>query len=163
MPSLHFDYRKADGVESTRRITEWVEQGRYVVGFDDLSKKVRTFRKDRISRYHDGCEELLQHPLEDPPPRIVRSAPTDSRPQILFTGFAAALRAELEQQCEGAGLRVMKTVSLSLTFLCAGPNAGPSKVAKARAQGVYVLGADSLPAFLETGELPETEIDEAIA
>lgn len=156
MTSLRFDYRNADGTESTRRITGWAEQGHYLVGFDDLAKQVRTFRKDRIARYHDGCEGLLEHPKEDPPPRIVRSAPTDLRPQILFTGFAAALRADLEKQCELAGLRVMKTVSLSLTFLCAGPNAGPAKVAKARIQGVYVLGADSLPAFLTSCRRPES-------
>lgn len=163
LSSLHFDYRKADGSESTRRINEWSEQGHYVVGFDDQAKQVRTFRKDRIVRYHDGCEAWLKHPKEAPPPRIVRSAPVDLRPQILFTGFAAALRAELEQQCEEAGLRVMKSVSLSLTFVCAGPNAGPAKIAKARAQGAYVLDVSALPSFLETGELPDSAVDEAQA
>jgi len=130
MPSLHFDYRNADGVESTRRITEWIEQGHYVVGFDDLAKQVPTSRTDRISRYHDGCEELLKHPKEDPPPCISRSAPKDSRPQILFTRFAAELRAELEQQGEVAGLRVMKTVSLSFV-----PLHGPQRWAGQRRQG----------------------------
>ena len=159
MTSLHFDYRKADGSESMRRVTEWSEQGHYVVGFDELAKQIRTFRKDRITRYHDGCEGLLMHPKDEPPPRIVRSAPADQRPQILFTGFTAALRADLEQQCNAAGLRVMKTVSLTLTFLCAGPNAGPAKVAKARLKGAYVLSADDLPEFLETGELPDAAVD----
>ncbi len=160
LSSLQFDYRKADGSESTRRLDEWSEQGHYVVGFDDLAKQVRTFRKDRIVRYHDGCDALLKHPQDEPPPRIVRAAPNDLRPQILFTGFTAALRAELEQQCEAAGLRVMKSVSLSLTFVCAGPNAGPAKVAKARMQGAYVLDAEALPSFLETGELPDFAVDE---
>lgn len=93
-------------------------------------------------------------------PRIDRHAPPDLRPQIAFTGFGAALRTDLEARSEAAGLRVVKSVTQSLVFLCTGPNAGALKFAKARAQGVYVLPQDHLPALLESGELPDSAVDE---
>lgn len=158
--SLRFDYRTPDGSETTRCLNQWVEEGHYVTGFDEGARQVRTFRKDRITQYHDGGASQLRTPHEGPPPRIERQTPPDLRPQILFTGFPAVQRAVLEQRSEAAGLRVVKTVTQGLVFLCAGPNAGPSKVSKARAQGVYVLGEPDLHRLLETGELPDSAIEE---
>ena len=47
----------------------------------------------------------------------------------------------------------MQTVTKGLTFLACGPNAGPAKVEKARAQGVYIVLDQHLQALLLTGEL----------
>lgn len=155
---LRFLYRTSDGTESMRLITQWREEGHYISGFDAGAAAVRTFRKDRVAQYLDGCEVQLRTPHEAPPPRVRRETPPDLRPQILFTGYGAKLRQQLEAQCEATGLRVVKTVTQDLVFLCAGPNAGPSKLSKARTQGVYVLGEADLPALLESGELPDSAI-----
>lgn len=152
---LRFDYRKADGSQSTRRLTRCAEEGHYVTGFDLDAGQERTFRKDRITQYHDGCASLLRAPYEGPPPKLVRQVAQDARPQILFTGFARAQRAMLEAKADVHGVRVMQTVTTGLAFLCIGPNAGPAKVEKARAQGVYIVTELQLHPLLETGELPD--------
>lgn len=75
--------------------------------------------------------------------------------QICFTGFSADERKRLETEAEQAHLEVVKTVTQSLRYLVTGPNAGPSKLQKAREQEVVILGADQFHSMLETGELPD--------
>lgn len=154
---LRFAYLDAGGSLTKRELTAWAEEGHYLKGFDLTSGGTRTFRKDRIAEYFDGAAAFLTSPLGIPPPRIRSAAPAprDERHQIVFTGFAAVRRADLERQSDAAGLRVVKSVTQALVFLCAGPNAGPSKVAQARVQGVYIVREPELLAFLETGELPD--------
>ena len=141
-------------------VFNWSEEGHYIVGNDaNAGGAPRTFRKDRIAQYLAGCEAALATPFAGPPPKLLRAAPEEARPQILFTGFAAAIRADLERQCATAGLKVVKTVTQHLIFLCAGPNAGPSKVAKARAQGSFIVTDADLPELLESGVLPDRIFD----
>jgi hypothetical protein len=157
---LSFIYTNAAGESALRTVTHWVEEGHYIVGNDaHAGGAPRTFRKDRIAQYLDGCDAALRTPYAEAPPRLQRTAPEDCRPQILFTGFGAALRSSLEQQCGGAGLKVVKTVTQGLVFLCIGPTAGPSKVAKARMQGVFIVEEPDLPALLESGVLPDRIFD----
>lgn len=161
---LHFAYRDGDGVLSKRALSSWVEEGHYLRGFDATVGQLRTFRKDRIAEYFDGAAAFLQSPLGVAPPRL-RAGPAaarDDRPQIVFTGFGAVRRAELERQADAAGLRVVKGVTVALVFLCAGPNAGPAKLAQARRQGVYIVREAALADFLETGELPDDAVPEAV-
>lgn len=161
---LLFSYLGADGVTSKRALKNWSEEGHYLKGFDTTVGQVRTFRKDRIVEYFDGAAQFLVSPLGVPPPRL-RSGPTrpkDERPQILFTGFAAVQRAHLEQLSDAGGLCVVKSVTQGLVFLCAGPNAGPSKVAKARGQRVYIVRETELHALIETGELPDYALDDLL-
>ena len=160
--TLRFLYRKPDRSLSERLLTAWKEEGHYLTGHDSHSGSVKTFRKDRIERYMDDAESALQTPFSPPPPRVHRDKARDERPQILFTGFPSVQRAALEQRCEAGGLHVVKTVTQGLVFLCAGPNAGPSKMVKAREQHVYVLKEPELHALLETGELPDYAIDEVM-
>jgi BRCT domain type II-containing protein len=80
----------------------------------------------------------------------------------LFTGFPAAQRAHLEALSDAGGLRVVKTVTQGLVFLCTGPNAGPSKVARARAQHVYIVREPELHGLLQTGELPDYAVDDGL-
>jgi NAD-dependent DNA ligase len=75
-------------------------------------------------------------------------------PEICFTGFSATEKTELVTLATSAHLRVVQTVNQSLSYLCAGENAGPAKLAKATAQGVVVLTRQQFEALLETGETP---------
>ena len=74
--------------------------------------------------------------------------------EICFTGFPAALRQELENEAEAANLDIVKSVTKSLRYLVAGPNAGPSKLAKAKEKEVVIMTQDQFHNMLETGELP---------
>lgn len=152
---IRFSYRSADGALSKRELSNWSEEGHYIHGFDITAGDVRTFRKDRIVEYFDGAAAFLASPIEAGPPRLRAAAPKDTRPQILFTGFPAVQRAHLESLSDTAGLRVVTKVTKGLAFLCIGPTAGPSKVAKSRQQGVYIVREPELHALLETGELPD--------
>lgn len=153
--ALRFIYTNAKRETREHVVTGWSEVGHYIEGFSQTDQGPRTFRKDRVDRYLDGCEALLTTPNSPPPPRIQRESKSDERPQVLFTGFAKAARAALEGKANDAGLRVVSMVTQGLVFLCCGPNAGPSKVEKARAQDVYVLNEGQFHVLLETGELLE--------
>jgi NAD-dependent DNA ligase len=74
--------------------------------------------------------------------------------QICFTGFSADERKRLESDAETAHMEIVKTVTQSLRYLVTGPNAGPSKLQKAREQEVILLTAEQFHAMLDTGELP---------
>lgn len=150
---LRFIYCNAEGEVSERTLAQWFEAGHYVKGHDVAKGRVLTFRKDRVREYLDGSESLLKGPSATPPPKPARHAPPESRPQMLFTGYGAAQRNALEAQASAAGLAIVKTVTKSLTFLACGPTAGPAKIDKARAQGVYIVADQHLQALLQTGEL----------
>lgn len=158
---LQFRYRNAKGEEQEHTLSNWKEDGAYLRGFQLEAGAPRTYLKFRVTAYHDGCERLLQDPFAPPPDRLARAEtsaarrPTDERPQILFTGFPKVQRADLERRANESGLRVVKTVTEHLAFLCGGPNAGPSKVADARAKGVLILRQDELLRLCETGEMPD--------
>ncbi len=130
---------------------------------DGFTSSSSTFRKDRVLEYLDGCDSQLSDPHSSPPPRIRAEVQRDVRPQILFTGFAAVQRAHLEARADAGGLNVVKTVTQHLVFLCAGPNAGPAKVAKSRSQGVYIVREPELFELLESGELPDYAIDDVVS
>ena len=59
-------------------------------------------------------------------------------PQICFTGFTDSKREELTEIAQLAGFEVKDSVTKNLVILVAGENAGPSKIAKAEAQGCIV-------------------------
>lgn len=58
--------------------------------------------------------------------------------QICFTGFTDSEREELREIAEQAGFEVKDSVTKRLVILVTGENAGPSKIAKAEAQGSIV-------------------------
>ncbi|QIL78483.1 hypothetical protein G7047_13470 [Diaphorobacter sp. HDW4A] len=160
METLEFLYKNSDGETKLRKVINWAEEGHYIVGNDlESNGAPRTFRKDRITEYLNGSASALKEPHSGPPPKLIKAAPEAQRPNILFTGFASALRAQLETDSTAAGLKVVKTVTQNLAFVCAGPNAGPTKVAKARVQGSFIVGPDDLPELLESGVLPDRIFD----
>ena len=160
--ALRFIYCNGVGEVSERSLSQWAEAGHYIKGHDATKGRVLTFRKDRVQEYLDGSELLVKSVTAEPPPRPMRGAARDLRPQMLFTGFGAAQRAELEEKADVHGLSVVQTVTKGLVFLCCGPNAGPAKVDKSRAQGVYIVTELQLHPLLETGELPDDVVDDLI-
>lgn len=72
-----------------------------------------------------------------------------------FTGFAKTRRAELEALAKEGGVLVRKSVTVDLSFVCAGLNAGPSKIQRSQAQGVAVLDESDFLNMLATGAIPE--------
>ena len=153
---LRFVYCDANGEVTTRKLTQWTESTDYVEGFCLTRRDVRTFRKDRIVSFLDGTDSLLSFPKRRPRSRYTVRNPSDQRPQILFTGFSSAKRAELESIANSAELHVVQSVTKSLSYLCVGPNAGPAKIEKAQWQQVYILNEEQFHHLLETGELIET-------
>jgi BRCT domain type II-containing protein len=71
------------------------------------------------------------------PPKSKR--PDASTYAICFTGFRPDDRVRLEKLAEQAGYRVLTGVSARLKVLVTGGAPGPSKLEKARQQGVTIL------------------------
>lgn len=86
--------------------------------------------------------------------RPQQTIPSDFPPTILFTGFKAADRARLEKLAADHKLAMRKSVSHFLTYLVAGNNAGPAKIADAKKEGATILSEAQFLNFIETGELP---------
>ena len=51
-------------------------------------------------------------------------------------------------------MKIVKSVTKKLSFLCAGENPGPSKLKKAKSQKVTVLSEEQFLNLLKTGEMP---------
>ena len=82
------------------------------------------------------------------------ATPADNRDQICFTGFRPAEREKLWVIAEGAGMKIVKSVTKKLSFLCTGENPGPSKLEKAKTQEVPILSEEQFFNLLKTGEMP---------
>lgn len=172
MTTIKFSYRDARGDVSQRELIQWSENSAYIQGRSAGDSFPKTFRKDRIVEILFGAEMLLNdaaplapaiHPKVRPSDfaasEAVSRRPQPKTPpgginQILFTGFAAAHRAELEQKALDSGLKVMSTPGKKLTFLCYGENAGPTKVAKAQEAGSFIIDAEQFLSMITTGEMP---------
>jgi NAD-dependent DNA ligase len=174
MEVIKFTYKDAKGNVTSRELVQWSENSLYLQGRSSSDTFPKTYRKDRIVEVLLGAE-LLLNDAAPPAPKLkpkpapigftiamsaaVASTPRPKTPsgginQILFTGFAAAFRAQLEQQAQDFGLKVMKSPGKSLTFLCYGENAGPTKVAKAQDAGAFIIDSEQFLNLIETGELP---------
>lgn len=172
MTTIKFSYRDAKGDVSQRELIQWSENSVYIQGRSAGDSFPKSFRKDRIVEILLGAELLLNDaappaPTLLPKPRpaaIAVSAAASHQPQpktplgginqILFTGFAASHRADLEQKALKSGLKVMCTPGKTLTFLCYGDNAGPTKVAKAQEAGAFIIDAEQFLSLVTTGEMP---------
>lgn len=167
MTVIKFSYQDANGNITERELIQWSENSSRIQGRSAGDTFPKTFRKDRIVKFIQG-EELL---LNDAAPPTPKPKPSDlaavaalsngsskalaSGPNvILFTGFPAVYRVELEQLAEGFGMKVVKSPSKSLTFLCYGDNAGPSKVLKAQDAGAFIIDSEQFLRLVQTGELP---------
>ena len=75
--------------------------------------------------------------------------------EICFTGFSPSDKDRLGQLAAAHGLHVAKSVTRSLAFLVTGPNAGPTKLKKARQQEVVIMNEEQFAQFLRDGEIPD--------
>lgn len=169
MSAISFTYRDAKGEISHRELIQWKENSLYLQGRSSVDTFPKTYRKDRIVAFGTGEDLLLNEAAPPAPSTRTRATPMEfaaaaaasgqpSTPngihQVLFTGFAAAQRVELELRAEQSGLKVMKTAGKSLTFLCYGDNAGPTKVIKAQEAGAFIIDSEQFLHLIQTGELP---------
>lgn len=79
---------------------------------------------------------------------------TPAVPQVCFTGFLTAEKAELTRAAQAAGIRVVQSVTVGLSWLCAGSDPGPAKLAKAEERGKQVISREQFEHLLATGEVP---------
>lgn len=169
MAVIIFSYRDAKGAVSQRELVQWSENSHYLQGRSLGDTFPKTYRKDRIVEFLQGSDYLLNDaapPAPKPSPSdfaaaaaaspigLTPKAAPNGKNQILFTGFTASERADLEQKAEVSGLKVMKTPGKTLTFLCYGDNAGPTKVTKAQEAGAFIIDSEQFLHLIQTGELP---------
>jgi NAD-dependent DNA ligase len=152
---LSFSYKDSKGQVSERRLTRWKENSVHIQGHSEGDTFYRTFRKDRVIEYFSSSEYLKfdNAPLA---PVIISIDPADVRGEILFTGFLAADRLKLEALAEKKGLRVVKTPTKALAFLCTGKTAGWTKVKAASEKGAFILTEAQLLEVFETGDVSDT-------
>lgn len=154
MSVLTFLYRDVTGVETTRSLVTWRETSRYIQGRSATESLPKTYRKDRILQFFEGDHLLLGADAPPSPEPAAPKAMPDMRPQILFTGFKAADKDRLGAVASEQGFRVMKTVGKSLSIICIGKNAGPTKVESAQGYGAFVLTEEQFFNLCRTGEVP---------
>lgn len=151
MNTLHFEYTDSAGQTKVWSLVNIHETEYHFSGIATDIGAYRTFKKTRVNRYLDGSEAMLNAPFAVQP--TVEKPPAGL--DILFTGFAAARRKELENLTKQVdGLKLVKTPTEHLRFICCGYNAGPSKVRTAIERGAWVLTEDDFLRLIDTGELP---------
>lgn len=169
MTVVRFNYRDAKGEVTERELVQWSENSIYLQGRSPSDTFPKTYRKDRIIEFLIGAD-LLLHDAAPPAPEVrpkpnaieapavalkdyVPAPAVLSQNQILFTGFAASLRTVLEEKASAYGLKVMKSAGKTLTLLCYGENAGPTKVAKAQEAGAFIIDVEQFHQLIATGEI----------
>ncbi|MGI4993368.1 BRCT domain-containing protein [Halobacteriovorax sp. GFR7] len=148
---ISFIYEDASGNKTTREITAYNIDDEYIKGFCHLRGEIRTFRKDRIVSFIN--KQSVEKLSTKTPTKKPRST-TETKTEILFTGFSAAKRADLEKVATNNSFKVRKSVTKNLAILCCGPNAGPKKLEESKEKGVEILTEDDFNKLIQTGELP---------
>ena len=134
---LEFEYQDADGAITLRRVDNYVANETHFVGFDLDAAGERTFRRINVRRWIHGSPSDLDQALGL---EFFKRGPAGiGKINTAFTGFNKSDRATLESAAEAAGHIVRTSVTGALTYLCVGPNAGPSKLERARTQGVAIV------------------------
>ena len=162
-----FSYRAQDGSYSPRtvNVTRISSNGghAYLDGFCHERMDNRTFRTARIlgdltdtetgellpvARLLSSVRGRSNMDFKPPVPAPQKRASKEWQTAVLFTGFAAARRDELELLAESSGWEVRAAVGSTLDYLVTGPRGGPSKVAKAQELGVCVIDEDTFRALV---------------
>lgn len=162
--TLSFTYKDNTGqiLERTVKVSSISEANglNYLEGYCHTRQDFRTFRTDRIrgslvdmeSGEILSVKQLLSsvHPRKamtyKPAPAVTTKK--EWQTAVLFTGFTAKRREELEELADAAGWDVRSTVGKTLDYLVTGPRAGPSKIAKAEELGVTVVDEDIFRALV---------------
>jgi NAD-dependent DNA ligase len=87
--------------------------------------------------------ECWQWVYANPPPKRVGRI----LPEICFTGFRPEEKVRIESKAEDNGYKVVKSVTVKLKYLVIGEAPGPSKLTKAKEQGVLIITAND---FIES-------------
>jgi hypothetical protein len=170
LADIEFDYRDASDNASHRRVGVETVDDEYFEGFCHKACDTRTFVIGRVRGKildRDSGELLPPRqwaavvrndarnsgvvmnrgwkPAEDEADEEIGDQPIE----ILFTGFSKERRRELEDQAQIFDMVVRKNVTQGLTHLCAGPNAGPTKLEQAAAAGVQIIDVDGFIALLK--------------
>ena len=155
-----FSYRDSGGAYTQRTVNvlHVSQQGHrtYLEGYCELRKATRTFGTDGIRGKLTDMEtgevitlkcllslvpqrsQMRESPIAPAKP-LTSNADGGWQTAVLFTGFSASRRDELEQMAEAAGWQVRTAVSSTLDYLVTGPSAGPSKIAQAQGHGIAAL------------------------
>lgn len=156
---IEFDYVDAKGKPSHRHVSVDAVDKEYLEGFCHTAMATRTFVigrvrgkiLDRDSGELTTPKKWAEQARRDPRNGTVsmgggrstmdyEDEDDDVEPtEVLFTGFPAARRDELEELAEMFDITVRKSVTVGLDYLVIGPNAGPSKIEKAEAVGAAVI------------------------
>jgi hypothetical protein len=174
--TIEFEYVDRAGNRTRRRVDVWAVDDEYLEGWCHHAQDARTFVVGRIRGWitDTGTGEILpsrewaraaqNNPangkvdynaiFERAPRSHIKARPSKvQKPEIHFTGFPTAKKKRLQALATERGMQVRETVTQGLDYLCTGPNAGPTKVAKAKAQGIILLNEQQLGRLWETGEL----------
>ncbi len=127
-------------------------------------RKSKTFRQDRVLKIFSDESELDEFDLNsiNLSDYSLNFAPVRSRIRkmdklsICFTGFGASDKQALTEIAIDNNLHVTSGVTKSLSFLCCGPNKGPSKITKAQENGAIILTQGQFENLIDTGEIPES-------
>ena len=164
-----FEYSDAEGVITHRTVivrSAGISAGRrrYLSGTCTQAHAQRTFRLDRISGW---LERTSDGELFEPqavykaagPPEAVETNPANFRSAsfveptrpwqtaVVFAGFSAAKREELEVLAEAAGWQVRTSITKTVDYLVVGSMAGHKQQARAAEMGVIVLEEDDFRAM----------------
>ena len=126
-----------------------------VVELKPMSEKLKKillaksdFSEDQIVKMTDAEGWAWVYSNKSPNSRKLKG------PEVCFTGFGNSERQALEIFASSNGLHVVSSVTKGLMLLVAGANAGPKKLAKAKADGIAVVDRVGFENFVETGEIP---------
>jgi len=154
---MKFIYQDARGNITARDVYKVSNSDKYIQGICRSSDSLKTFRKDRVLENIEdpsNIEERLSFHIKNSPP-ATSSPKSANLLDVCFTGFKKHDKEDLIKLAEAKGLTIRSSVTKQLNFLCCGYNAGPSKIDKARKQGVLALNEVQFKVMLETGEIPE--------
>ena len=157
---IEFEYVDAKGKASHRHVSVEAVDKEYLEGFCHTAMATRTFVIGRVRGKildRDNGELLTPKKWAEQVRRDPRNGTVsmgggrstvdyededddvETSTEVLFTGFPAARRDELEELAEMFDMTVRKSVTQGLDYLVIGPNAGPSKMEKAEAAGATVI------------------------
>ncbi len=185
--TIRFRYQAADGNTTVRTVEVDEHKGdQYIKGFCQKAAADRTFKLDRIQgNITDVDSGVVMTPASfaarlrgEPWQNTAISAPAVTKTsaafrgipahkegyfnyEICFTGFSNAERSALEAKALLNQMKVRTTVTKNLNFLCAGDNAGWSKVEKAKEQGVTILTEQQFHELVDDGVVPEANTTHA--
>lgn len=156
-------YKPLEGRAKVFNLFDWRDDGKYISGHDvDDNLTYKTLRKDRVENYYNGQEQFVHDPFgASYEYRHAKSSAHQSirrnnkrQTEILFTAFATDDRAKLEALASANGMRVVKSVTEHIAYVCYGDLRRSGKVLKAKNAGAIVLNEQQLKSLFETGELP---------